>query len=91
MSEARIGTVKLLAGSYRGGRADLKVLLTHSIDLNSGAKTLCGRINGDHVCDEFGSTDDERSAPPTCVVCARRDPRFQTASTRGSTNDSSQK
>lgn len=70
-----IVTLNLLAGAYRGGRKNLKALLSHSI-ADGAEKTLCGKISFEHLVDTYGMDEGGLDAPPTCPVCLRRDPRF---------------
>jgi hypothetical protein len=57
-------TVEVLAGAYRGKGLD-RTLLSHSL-AEGAAKSLCGKIPADNLCDRVLPT------PPTCPVCAAR-------------------
>ncbi|UOF80409.1 hypothetical protein [Caudoviricetes sp.] len=74
-TEQKLTTRQILAGAYRGKRANLTVLLTHTYDEVSG-ETLCRKVDGDNIVDEFGHTAEELADKPTCKCCLRRDPRF---------------
>lgn len=67
-------TLGVLAGAYRGGRANLKAMRTHVL-ADGAEKSLCGQIDGDHLVDELGAKDVHAVA--TCPACARRDPRVR--------------
>jgi hypothetical protein len=76
LSMDAIKTFGLLGGAYKGGRKNLKNLLTHSaVDCGEGM-TLCGKIECCKLADEYAHTEAEISAPPTCKGCLRKDPRF---------------
>lgn len=71
----RLGTLYVLAGAYRGKRASLKVLLTHTVDLDNGHEiAICGQPN---MGDEGGVSESELALPPTCPKCLRKDTRFK--------------
>lgn len=70
MPERRYVTYHVLAAAYKGGRAKLDALLTHTVD--EGTDTvLCGGVKLDNL-----TQVDEGLAPPTCPKCLKRDPRF---------------
>jgi hypothetical protein len=56
----------VLAGCYRGKRANLKVLLTHYGVPGDTENALCGRVSDHGLCDL------ELEGPPTCPVCVRK-------------------
>lgn len=58
-----ITTHALLAGAYRGRRAKLDALLTHS-SRDGGATSVCGKVADGNLCDEVVA------AAPTCPACA---------------------
>lgn len=77
-------TLGLLAGAYRGGRASLQNMLTHSVqyfenDIDDwvGEYTLCGKISLDHVADTNSNNEGDLELIPTCFKCAQMDPRFK--------------
>jgi len=63
----------VLAGAYRGGRANLKVLLTHTVDETD--LPLCA-VNPDSIADEYSCPEGADTAP-TCKKCLSKDPRFK--------------
>ena len=69
-------TVGVLAGSYKGNGLK-KNMLTHTItsDLDGGGDgySLCKRIKADHLADSNGG---DKNAKPTCLLCFKKDPRF---------------
>lgn len=69
-------TVQVLGGAYRGGRASLAKMLTHTGvgdgNFDEPDAILCKRIPPSHATAWAGDS----SEPPTCPVCLRRDPRF---------------
>ncbi len=76
-----IKSLPLLAGSYKRGLkgvkdkiGSVKRFLTHAVDYSHGKETLCGK-SVDNVCD-IGEGEVEENAKPTCMICERRDPRF---------------
>lgn len=77
-----IQTRWMLAGAYKGGRQDLKHLLTHSVEVDANEceaeLTLCGRIKGERLADVMAD-EAGNDKPPTCKTCLRRDPRFREA------------
>jgi hypothetical protein len=75
-------TLGLLAAAYRGGRANLKNMRTHSVGYKNndisdwdGNKTLCGLVPLDHMAD-VNSSPEGIHEKPTCKKCLRYDPRF---------------
>lgn len=75
----RYQTRAVLAGAYlKGHRASL---LTHSVDTENGDAPLCKRVKADSIADEHA---DDVNAPPTCLVCRARDPRFSAPTKRKS-------
>lgn len=76
----RILTLDLLGDAYKGGRKNLKVLLSHTLVEQSDGSwpetSLCGRIPSDHLVDAYGMPPERLNGPPTCPTCLKRDPRF---------------
>lgn len=67
-------TVHVLAGSYRGRSAtERKVTRTHAWRVGDD-RTLCG-IDAARTTEYDPLPDGAEHRPPTCPVCARRDPR----------------
>jgi hypothetical protein len=69
-----VETRGVLAGAYRGGRASLKVTLTHALR-NGDQMALCGKIPAENLVDTYGMSAAEVVAVPTCKTCSRRDTR----------------
>ena len=79
MSE-KIETRSVLAGAYIDLFERLR-FLTHSVELNEHGieiKVLGGRcVKLEHIADNNDGTDLNKK--PTCLRCARKDPRFMEA------------
>lgn len=83
MNNAAIKTSDVAAGGsgrngckrvYSEKHLDAGNFLTHSYNSETGLP-LCKRVKADHLLCDPCSTDE--NAPPTCPVCAKRDPRFK--------------
>lgn len=71
MNTARFETRAVLAGRY----VKLDKCLTHVVELDESgdeARVLCRKVKLDSICDAYA---DDTTAPATCTVCAKRDPR----------------
>ena len=65
-------TLGVLAGAYRGKKAEARTLLTHLL-INDGETSKVGcRQPKDRLVDEYGMTDEEIVARPTCTTCAKK-------------------
>lgn len=74
-ADPQLVTLYVLGGAYKGNRRDLKILLTHTRDLNyPGEVAICGQKN---IADEYSSSSEDQAKPPTCPKCLSKDPRFQ--------------
>jgi len=74
----RYQTRGVLAGAYRGKNVDQRSLITHTCDTEDpDERSLCKRVKPGHLVDEYGMTQAQLSAPPTCPNCLTRDPRFK--------------
>jgi hypothetical protein len=62
-------TFAVLAGAYRGKRANLSATRTHSFDTRTG-EVLCGKVSPYHLTEAPDTHE-----PATCPTCAKRDPR----------------
>lgn len=62
----------VLAGAYRGKDLAKRECLSHYYDVTEGnwgsAKTLCGRVNSDHLADPYAAEKN----PATCPACLER-------------------
>ena len=65
-------TRAVLGGAYPGKNPPLKYMLTHTVAAATD-EPLCKRVRAESIADRFA---DDISAPPTCPICLRRDPRF---------------
>lgn len=54
----------VLAGAYKGGRTNLKAMLTH-YEVPGTNDALCGRVQPGGLCDQT------LEGPPTCQHCIR--------------------
>lgn len=71
----RTQTRAVLAGAYKGRRASLKQLLTHTVLLDEkdqAVSVLCGRVELDSIADASSLDEQARAAAPTCQRCARQ-------------------
>jgi hypothetical protein len=69
----RYETRAVLAAAYRRQES---TMLTHTVKIDtyeSEVGPLCRRVYLDSLADPCA---DDPSAPPTCPVCRKRDPRF---------------
>lgn len=72
----RVETREVLAGAYLRGR--MASMLTHAVEIGADgaeARVLCGRVRLDSIADAGSLGIGGRDEPPTCRVCASRDPR----------------
>jgi hypothetical protein len=60
----KITAHSVLAGAYRGGRTNLKALLTHA-SADEGSTALCGKVKEDSLCDVVEDV-------VTCPACLRK-------------------
>jgi hypothetical protein len=65
MQVATLTVHGVLAGAYRGKRANLEALLTHA-SADGGVTAVCRRVAADSLCDVV------ETGPPTCKRCLSR-------------------
>lgn len=71
----------VLGGAYKGGRASLKAMLTHTVPPGT-ERSLCRGVKDGNMADSYSCTEAELQLPPTCPKCLARDPRFARAKTK---------
>lgn len=75
-------TREVLADAYKGKRRSLDALLTHAVERDDDerlVRVLCDRVELDSIADGGSLDEADWHKPPTCPVCARRDPRAHPA------------
>lgn len=70
-------TRAVLAAAYKGLQHPLLTMHTHTIKFehyDADGRVLCSRVKLSHLGDDPAAN---KTAPPTCPTCLRRDPRFK--------------
>jgi len=71
----RVHTRAVLAGAYRGRDIAERVTHTHLValtDRDSEDKVGCSGVEADALVDQYGHSDEELRARPTCPTCAKK-------------------